>query len=191
MRAPWQKRPWYRRIGWWDLLVGVALIALGAASLMNPDLAVEGLAYAYGIAGVIVGVADILRYIRVERFTGFGPLLSLISGVLSVMAGVVILVNPGVGIAVFSLLFSVWFIAHCISRLAGRPVPGAFGGGERYVLLRSRTQSHRLSRWGASGCNALQRRRGFGLPGRVVPYRFGSGKRCHGVFPPVRWHDTI
>lgn len=77
MRAPWQKRPWYRRIGWWDLLVGATLIALGAASLMNPDLAVEGLAYAYGIAGVIVGVADILRYIRVERFTGFGPLLSL------------------------------------------------------------------------------------------------------------------
>lgn len=29
MRAPWQKRPWYRRIGWWDLLVGAALIALG------------------------------------------------------------------------------------------------------------------------------------------------------------------
>ena len=119
MRTPWQKRPWYRRVGWWDLLVGVARIALGAASLMNPDLAVTGLTYAYGIAGVIVGVADILRYIRVERFTGFGPLLSLISGVLSVMAGVVILVNPGVGIAVFSLLFSVWFIAHCISRLAG------------------------------------------------------------------------
>ena len=110
MRAPWQKRPWYRRIGWGDLLGGATLIALGAASLMNPDLAVEGLAYAYGIAGVIVGVADILRYIRVERFTGFGPLLSLISGVLSVMAGVVILVNPGVGIAVFSLLFSVWFL---------------------------------------------------------------------------------
>lgn len=35
------------------------------------------------------------------------------------MAGVVILVHPRVGIAVFSLLFAVWFIAHCISRLAG------------------------------------------------------------------------
>lgn len=121
MRTPWQKRPWYRRVGWWDLLVGVALIALGAASLMNPDLAVEGLAYAYGIAGVIVGVADILRYIRVERFTGLGPLVSLVSGVLSVMSGVVILVHPRVGIAVFSLLFAVWFMAHCISRLAGLP----------------------------------------------------------------------
>ena len=94
MRTPWQKRPWYRRVGWWDLLVGVALIALGAVSLMNPDLAVTGLTYAYGIAGVIVGVADILRYIRVERFTGLGPLVSLVSGVLSVMSGVVILVHP-------------------------------------------------------------------------------------------------
>ena len=89
------KTPWYRRVVWWELLAGITLIVLGTISLFRPSLAVKGLVYAYGIAGVIAGVADILLYIRVERFTGFGPIVSLVSGVLSVMSGVVILVNPG------------------------------------------------------------------------------------------------
>ena len=86
------KTPWYRRVVWWELLAGITLIVLGTISLFRPSLAVKGLVYAYGIAGVIAGVADILLYIRVERFTGFGPIVSLVSGVLSVMSGVVILV---------------------------------------------------------------------------------------------------
>lgn len=113
-----ERTPWYRRVNWWELIAGIVMIALGIASLARPSLAVTGLVYAYGIAGVIVGVADILRYIRVERYTGFGPIVSLIAGVLSVMAGVVILVNPRVGMAVFSLLFALWFITHCVSRMA-------------------------------------------------------------------------
>ena len=118
MRDPWERTPWYRRVNWWELIAGIVMIALGIASLARPSLAVTGLVYAYGAAGVIVGVADILRYIRVERYTGFGPMVSLVAGVLSVMAGVVILVNPRVGMAVFSLLFALWFITHCVSRLA-------------------------------------------------------------------------
>ena len=118
MRDPWEMTPWYRRVNWWELIAGIVMIALGIASLARPSLAVTGLVYAYGAAGVIVGVADILRYIRVERYTGFGPMVSLVAGVLSVMAGVVILVNPRVGMAVFSLLFALWFITHCVSRLA-------------------------------------------------------------------------
>ena len=136
MRDPWLKSPWYRRVGWWELIVGVVLIVLGILSLIRPSLAVTGLVVAYGIAGVIVGVADILLYIRVERFTGFGPIVSLISGVLSVMAGVVILVHPGVGMAVISVLFAVWFITHCVSRLANLShVRLTAGRGMYYLAL--------------------------------------------------------
>ena len=66
-----------------------------------------------------MGVADILLYIRVERFTGFGPIISLVSGALSVMTGVMLLVYPNAGKWVMSLLFPLWFLTHCISRLAG------------------------------------------------------------------------
>lgn len=136
MRDPWERTPWYRRVNWWELIAGIVMIALGIASLARPSLAVTGLVYAYGAAGVIVGVADILRYIRVERYTGFGPIVSLVAGVLSVMAGVVILVNPQVGMAVFSLLFALWFITHCVSRLASLSrVRLAAGRGAYYAAL--------------------------------------------------------
>ena len=131
-----ERTPWYRRVNWWELIAGIVMIALGIASLARPSLAVTGLVYAYGIAGVIVGVADILRYIRVERYTGFGPIVSLIAGVLSVMAGVVILVNPQVGMAVFSLLFALWFITHCVSRMASLSrVRLVAGRGAYYAAL--------------------------------------------------------
>ena len=131
-----ERTPWYRRVNWWELIAGIVMIALGIASLARPSLAVTGLVYAYGAAGVIVGVADILRYIRVERYTGFGPIVSLIAGVLSVMAGVVILVNPQVGMAVFSLLFALWFITHCVSRLASLSrVRFVAGRGAYYAAL--------------------------------------------------------
>lgn len=131
-----ERTPWYRRVNWWELIAGIVMIALGIASLARPSLAVTGLVYAYGAAGVIVGVTDILRYIRVERYTGFGPIVSLIGGVLSVMSGVVILVNPRVGMAVFSLLFALWFITHCVSRLASLPrVRLMAGRGTYYAAL--------------------------------------------------------
>ena len=136
MRDPWERTPWYRLVNWWELIAGIVMIALGIASLARPSLAVTGLVYAYGAAGVIVGVADILRYIRVERYTGFGPMVSLVAGVLSVMAGVVILVNPRVGMAVFSLLFALWFITHCVSRLASLSLVRLVAGrGSYYAAL--------------------------------------------------------
>ena len=74
--------------------------------------------FAYGVAAVVMGVADIILYIEVERYTGFGPILSLIAGILSVMSGVMLVVYPRTGVVVLTVLFPIWFIAHCISRLA-------------------------------------------------------------------------
>lgn len=103
--------------GWLELVIGIVLIVLGVFAFAVPDLALTGLVFAYGIAAVIVGVADIILFIEVERYTGLGPLLSLVSGVLSVMTGLVLVVYPSTGVLVLTLLFPIWFIAHGISRL--------------------------------------------------------------------------
>ncbi len=103
--------------GWLELATGILLIVLGIWTFRNPDRALNGLAYAYGIAAVIMGVVDILLYIRVERYTGFGPVVSLISGILSVMSGMMLMLYPRTAALVLTVLFPIWFIAHCISRL--------------------------------------------------------------------------
>ena len=104
--------------GWLKLIEGILLLVLGIYTLTRPDEALTGFIILYGIVAVITGISDIILYVEVARFIGFGPVLSLITGTLSVMAGVMLIITPNAGKWVMSLLFPVWFIAHCISRLA-------------------------------------------------------------------------
>lgn len=98
--------------GWLEILTGVLLIVPGILVLMNPAPAVARL-----IAACIMGIADIILYIQVERFVGFGPIISLLTGILSVMAGIMLILYPKAVVPVLTVLFPMWFIAHCISRL--------------------------------------------------------------------------
>ena len=117
--------------GWLELIIGILLILIGIFTLLRPGSVFSGLLFLFGIIAVIMGIADILLYIE-----GFGPVVSLISGILSVMAGIMLLVYPGAGVMVLSLLFPIWFIAHCISRLAHLGVIRLLSGaGEYYFTL--------------------------------------------------------
>lgn len=103
--------------GWGELIVGLLLIALGVATILRPEGALTGAVVVYGVIAIVLGIEDIVVYARVSRFTGFGPMLSLISGILSVMCGVMLVANPNLGKWALTVLLPVWFIAHCISGL--------------------------------------------------------------------------
>ena len=120
------------RLGWLELILGVLLILLGDATILLPGKVFGGLIVLFGFAAVIMGIGDILLYIRMERFIGFGPVISLISGIVSVMAGIMLVVYPGAGVMVLSVLFPIWFIAHCISRLSHAGTIRLFSGNGMY-----------------------------------------------------------
>lgn len=101
-----------------ELAVGALLILLGIFTFLRPGSLLTGIVAIYGVIALITGIDDILTYIRLERYTGFAPLVSLISGILSVMCGCMLLLYPDAGKWILSLLFPLWFMAHCISRLA-------------------------------------------------------------------------
>ena len=104
--------------GWLELFTGILLIALGFWAFSDPGFALTGMVFAYGIAAIVMGVADIILYIQLEKYTGFGPVISLVAGILSVMSGSMVLLYPSPGALMLTLLFPIWFIAHCISRLS-------------------------------------------------------------------------
>ena len=120
--------------GWIELVEGVLLILLGVYTLIRPDNVITGFIMICGVMAVIMGIADILLYVRVERYMGFGPMLSLISGTLSVMAGLMLLVYPSAGEVIVTVLFPLWFIAHCISRLASLNTIRFFSGESTYYF---------------------------------------------------------
>lgn len=103
--------------GWSELIVGLLLILLGIFAFIRPESMLTGAVVIYGVIAIIMGIEDLVVYARLSRFTGFGPMLSLISGILSVMCGVMLIANPNVGKWALTILLPIWFIAHCISEL--------------------------------------------------------------------------
>ena len=120
--------------GWLQFIIGIILIVLGIFTFANPSTALTGFVVVYGVIAVVMGVADIVLYVRAERYTGFGPIVSLVSGILSVMSGVMLLIYPGAGKLVLSLLFPIWFIAHCISRLSQLHIVRIMAGNAMYYF---------------------------------------------------------
>ena len=104
--------------GFLELIIGIIMVFLGVFIFVRPETALTGIVILYGIIAVVMGITDIMFYVKMERYTGFGPAVSLISGIFSVMAGIMLLVYPSAGKWILVLLLPIWFIAHCISRLS-------------------------------------------------------------------------
>lgn len=102
---------------WIELLVGVIFILISIYTFANPGLSLSGFVVTYGILAVISGIADIAFYVKLERHTGFGPVVALIVGILNVMLGFFLIMNSEVGALAAAILFPIWFIAHCIGQL--------------------------------------------------------------------------
>ena len=110
------------RFGWIELIEGILLIILGIFSFLRPDSMLSGFVMFFGLIALCIGILDIIFYVRTEEHVGFAPTIALISGCLSVLAGLMLLVYPGAVKWAFSLFFPMWFIAHCISRLSQLPM---------------------------------------------------------------------
>ena len=110
------------RFGWIELIEGILLIILGIFSFLRPDSMLSGFVMFFGLIALCIGILDIIFYVRTEEHVGFAPTIALMSGCLSVLAGLMLLVYPGAVKWAFSLFFPMWFIAHCISRLSQLPM---------------------------------------------------------------------
>ncbi|MDL2293355.1 DUF308 domain-containing protein [Ruminococcaceae bacterium OttesenSCG-928-D13] len=108
------------KFGWMELVLGLLFILLGIITLINPGIALSGVVVIYSLTAIITGITDIVFYVKLHSATGFGPGVSLASGIISVLAGLLLLLNPAFGGWIFSIVFAVWFISHSISRLANQ-----------------------------------------------------------------------
>ena len=85
------------RYGWLELIEGILLILLGIYTLCNPGGMLRGITFAYGFLAVITGISDIVFYAKTERYIGFGPTIALVTGILSLLAGLMLLMYPYAG----------------------------------------------------------------------------------------------
>jgi uncharacterized membrane protein HdeD (DUF308 family) len=100
-----------------NIIEAILLIVLGIYSLSNPVKTIKAFTVIYGIVAIIIGIVDIYIYYKAEGFVGFGPITALIGGILSVVAGIILISNPNVGTWIFTIIFPIWFIAHAVSSM--------------------------------------------------------------------------
>ena len=120
--------------GWMELIIGILLIILGILSIVRPGTVLTWAVVIYGVFALVTGIEDIIFYIKMSQHTGFGPTISLITGVLSIMVGGMLLVHPYAGTRIVAILFPIWFIAHCIARLSHLNVVKYTAGNFFYVF---------------------------------------------------------
>lgn len=105
------------RFGWAELAIGILLTVLGIFTYFNPITLLRWVVVVYGIIAIVTGISDIVFYVKTTRYTGFGPIISLITGLISTMAGFMLVIYPGAGTWILVLILPIWVIAHSISRL--------------------------------------------------------------------------
>lgn len=107
-----------KKVNWFQFIIGVLLVIFGGYTIFHPEQTLNWIVILYGVTAVITGILDIVFYVKAARYTGFGPVISLVSGIFGTMAGFMLLVYPNAGKWVMIMLLPIWFIAHCVSRLA-------------------------------------------------------------------------
>ena len=85
------------KFGWMELMIGILLIVLGIFTFLRPGSVLTGAVLVYGVFALITGIADIVFYVKMERHTGFGPVVALVSGILSNLNGLFDSINSKVG----------------------------------------------------------------------------------------------
>ena len=67
-------------IGWFELIVGIILIIFGVVIMRQPVGVLTWIVILCGVLAILSGIGDIVLYVKMEHFTGFGPIVSLVTG---------------------------------------------------------------------------------------------------------------
>ncbi|MFL5821552.1 MAG: HdeD family acid-resistance protein [Solirubrobacteraceae bacterium] len=96
------------------VIVGVLGALAGLVCLVHPGVGIVALLLAMSFWFILTGIADLVRAIHLPE----GRLLSLLLGVVGIAAGVIIVSNPGIGLATLALLAGVGFIVRGLLEVA-------------------------------------------------------------------------
>src|SRR5438309_10518754 len=113
---------------WWSpVLKGLAGIAAGVVTFVQPALTALALLYLIGGWGIVTGILEIVAAVHLHR--AHGEWLLVLNGVLSVLFGLLVIVWPGAGvltllwlIGTYSIVFGVVLLvlAFRLRNLHGR-----------------------------------------------------------------------
>jgi uncharacterized membrane protein HdeD (DUF308 family) len=130
--APDELRP-ITSLWWLPVLFGVATLGVGVFFVLSPH---ETLSTFTVIAGIFLLVDGVLAIFGSILGKGEGRGLLALVGVLSAIAGLVLIKKPFDTLVVFTLIFGVWFVVAGVARfVAALALPEGRGGNIVTAIL--------------------------------------------------------
>lgn len=99
----------------WFLALGVALVFFGTIALGSSVLATLASVVFFGWLLLFAGAVEAVQAFWQRKWGGF--FLHLLSGILSVVVGLIIVANPGAGALVLTLVLAVFFMVAGMFRI--------------------------------------------------------------------------
>src|SRR6267142_1366272 len=114
---------------WWLVVVGLLSIAAGVVTFMMPGITAILLVLFMGAWALVHGIFEIIGAIQLRKEIDNEWML-ILSGVVSVLFGLIVLIAPGAGalgliwaIAAYSIVFGITFIALALRLKSHRHAP--------------------------------------------------------------------
>lgn len=106
-----------RRFSWQFLFLGILDIIIALLAFRDPHATLGSVVYFFGFTAIFQGFTVLFMANTVSRYFGIKNIWINISGIISIIAGFLILTNILASVMALPIVFAVWFIADAISDL--------------------------------------------------------------------------
>ena len=116
-----------KKIWIFAIIRGVLAIIFGLIALFSPIATALALAIVIGVYAIVNGVFDIIEAIRHRGSTSMG--LRIVLGAVSILFGILVLVWPGISLAILVIMVGIWAIIigilQIVSSVRHRAIPNS------------------------------------------------------------------
>lgn len=103
----------------WLVAQGALAVVAGLVALVWPGITALALLYLVAFWAIVTGIAGVVAGVRLRRAGGSHWGWFLAAGILGVLFGIALIVNPGAGIVSLLWLVAIWAIIAGITLIAG------------------------------------------------------------------------
>ncbi|MBR1928162.1 MAG: DUF308 domain-containing protein [Paludibacteraceae bacterium] len=100
----------------WMCLGGIALVALGVLCIIYPGSTIVSLAWAFGLMLIVSGCSTFGVWATLRRINPFSG-LTFLAGILQVLLGIVLIINPAPLAVALPFIFAFWVMYEGINLL--------------------------------------------------------------------------
>ena len=105
----------FRKIMWIEIAISVVLILTGVVFLIWPSISVQVLSILFGIVILASGIMNIYGYMKRKSFPIFK--FHLVYGILSVILGILTIINPFTFSQVVTIFIGVWMLYLAVVKI--------------------------------------------------------------------------